>query len=602
MNRRRAFGSVLLFLVFALLLAACGSAPAAPPPAADAPAPAPAADAPATTGATLPNGVVLPADAAPPEYQVYVNYFDNTADFTTVDFMESVYKRGGTGLVDLLSDPLVRLNKDFEVQPAAALSWSSNEDGTVWTFNLDPNLIWSDDTPVTAEDYVITFQYAADPAHAWDFAWFFSAPGAILNWDAAVAGDVPVTEIGVKSDGPHTLIITTESPAPFLPAKMLYSTPFQQKAFETHGPLYNNDPATSVSSGPYILTEFKKGERLVYEANPKYRGSNKPYIQKLISIGARPETFFLGYEAGEVDYVPGAYLQTADNEIIAADPDLQSQVKVNAQDFRTDYLFFDNQNPPFDDMRVRQAFGHIVDRDTLIQSIITPSQGIPAYSFLMPGFPDANSEGLKDIQSFNPERARELLAEAGYPNGEGFPKLTLWLRNESTTRQALAQAIAATIKQELGIDVEVSNKDFKTFMDALNAKPTQVQFGMVSYGIDFLDPSNMLGVWLGSGRHNWANATYDAMVNDASGELDPAKRTTMFQDAERLLVEEAPAVYIYHRLASDLIKPYVKGDVLEPNKAGMAGLQWPGFSAFSDSISSLYITNEVLQYRSEPPR
>jgi ABC-type transport system substrate-binding protein len=599
MNRRRAYVSVLALLVFALLVTACGTAAPATPPEAAAPT---AAEAPATTNAALPNGVVLPADAAPPEYQVYVNYFDNTADFTTVDFMESVYKRGGTGLVDLLSDPLIRLNKDFEAQPAAALSWSSNEDGTVWTFNLDPNLIWSDDTPVTAEDYVITFQYAADPAHAWDFAWFFSAPGAIVNWDAAVAGEVPVTEIGVKAEGPHTLVITTETPAPFLPAKMLYSTPFQKQAFETHGPLYNNDPATSVSSGPYILTEFKKGERLVYEANAKYRGSNKPYIQKLISIGARPETFFLGYEAGEVDYVPGFYLQTADNEIIAADPELQSQVKVNAQDFRTHYLFFDNQNPPFDDMRVRQAFGHIVDRDTLIQSIITSSQGMPAYSFLMPGFPDANSEGLKDIQSYNPERARELLAEAGFPNGEGFPKLTLWLRNESTTRQAAAQAIAATLKQELNIDVEVSNKDFKTFMDALNAKPTEVQFGMVSYGIDFLDPSNMLGVWLGSGRHNWFNDTYDAMVNEAASNLDLAARSATFQQAERMLVEEAPAVFIYHSLASDLIKPYVKGSALEPNKAGMAGLQWPGFSAFSDSISSLYITNEVMQYRSAPPQ
>jgi len=584
-------------LAFSTALAACGAAPPSTPPQAEATA-APAAPA----AATLPNGVTLPPDAAPPEYQVYVNYFDNTADFTTVDFMESVYKRGGTGLVDLLSDPLVRLNKDFEVQPAAALSWESNADGTVWTFNLDPNLIWSDDTPLTADDYVATFQYAADPAHAWDFAWFFSAPGAILNWDKVVAGELPTSELGVKADGPSKLVITTETPAPFLPAKMLYSTPLQKKALEAHGGLYNNDPATSVSSGPFILTEFRKGERLVYEANPKYRGSNKPYIQKLISIGAKPETFFVGYQSGEVDYVPGFYLQTADNEIIAADPELQQEVKVNAQDFRTDYLFFDNQNPPFDDVRVRQAFSHIVDRDTLIKSIITDKQGIPAYSFLMPGFPAANSDGLKDIQSYDPEKARALLAEAGFPGGQGFPKLTLWLRNESATRQAVAQAIAATIKQELGIDVEVSNKEFKTFMDALNAKPTQVQFGMVSYGMDFLDPSNMLGVWLSGGRHNWNNAEYDEKVNAAAATLDETSRTAQFQEAEKLLVTEAPGVYIYHRLVSDLIKPYVKGAALETNKAGTAGLQWPGYSAFSDSISSIYITNDVLKYRTEPPK
>jgi ABC-type transport system substrate-binding protein len=406
----------------------------------------------------------------------------------------------------------------------------------------------------------------------------------------------------VKAEGPNTLVVTTETPTPFLPAKMLYSTPFQKAALEAHGGLYNNDPATSVSSGPFILTEFRKGERLVFEANPKYRGTNKPYLQKLISIGARPETFFVGYQAGEVDFVPGANLQTADNEIIAADPELQAQVKVNAGDFRTDYLFFDTKNPPFDDIRVRQAFGHIIDREALIKSIVTEQQGVPAYSFLMPGFPASNSEGLKDIQSYDPAKAKELLAEAGYPDGAGFPALTLWLRNEAPVRQAMAQAIAATINQELGISVEVQNKDQKVFTDAMNAKPTEIQFGMVSYGMDFLDASNMLGVWLGSGRHNWQNAEFDAMIAEAAAMVDPAAREAKFQEAERLLVTEAPGVFIYHRLVSDIMKPYVKGEALEPNAAGMAGLQWPGFAATSESVSSLYISKDVLNYRSEPPK
>ena len=599
MQRRRSTVLAVLALIVSVVLVACGgAAPSAPPPAADATS-APAANAPAT----LPNGVTLPADAAPPEYQVYVNYFQNDAPYTTLDFMESVYGRGGVGpLNDLISEPLVRLNKDFEVQPAAALSWDSNADGTVWTFNLDPNLVWSDGTPLTADDYVMTFQYAADPKHAWDFSWYYSSPGAILNWDKAVAGEVPPSEISVKADGPNTLVVTTDTPAPFLPAKLLYSTPFQRKAFEAHGPLYNNDPATSVSSGPFILTEFKKGERIVWEANPSYKGSNKPFIQKVISIGAKPETYFLGYQSGEVDFVTGQALQTADNEIVAADTELAQQIRTNAQDFRTDYLFFDNETPPFNDLKVRQAFSHVIDRDTLIKSIITPSQGMPAYSFLMPGFPGANSEGLKDIQRFDPEQARTLLAEAGFPGGAGFPKLTLWLRNEPAVRQAVAQAIAATIKQELGIEVEVQNQDQKIFMEALNAKPTEIKFGMVSYGIDFLDPSNMLGVWLSGGRHNWNNAEFDTMVGEAAANLDTTARMAQFQEAERLLVTEVPAIWIAHRTVGDLMKPYVAGESLSPNKAGSAALQWPGFSVFSDSISSLYITNEVLKSRSEPPK
>lgn len=612
MRRPRIWLFTWLMVVAAMVLAACGGAPATPPTtapaaeptAAEAPAAEPtAAAAEAPAGQTI-NGVTLPDDAAPPEYQVYVTYFPNDAPFTTVDQMESIYNQGGFNPIGgLLGEPLLRLDKDFQVQPAAALTWSSNADATEWTFNLDPNMVWSDGTPLTADDFVASFQYAANPDHAWDFAWYYGPPGAIKNWNEVVAGTVPADELGVKAAGPNTLIVTCDRPTPYMPAKMaVYSIPLQKKALETLGPLYNNDPATSVSSGPYVLKEWRKGEKLVYEANPMYKGANKPYIQKVIVIGAKQETMFAGYQANEADFVSGEALQTADNEIINADPELQKEVRTIANDFRTDYLFFDNKTPPFDNIKVRQAFSHIVDRDAIIQTIVTPSQAIPAYSFLMPGFPAANSEGLKDIQSYDPEKARQLLADAGYPGGQGFPKLTLRLRNESTTRQAVAQAIAATIKQELGIDVEVQNDDFKVFMDDLNAKPTKLQFGMVSYGMDWLDPSNMLGVWLGTGRHNWANADYDRMVNEAAENPDVAARTAEFQEAEKLLVTEAPGVFIYHRTVGNLMKPYLAGPALEANSSGLSGLQWPGFHNASTNISNLYITKDVLKYRSAPPK
>jgi len=609
-----------------MVLAACGgAAPAAPTAAPEAPAatpttaptlapivdqptatPAPVAEEPTAAPEPEPdaetlNGVTLPDDAGPVDQQVYVRYFDNTATFTSIDFMVTVYEGGGNALRDLLSDALIRLDRNFVPQPGAALKWTSNEDATVWTFELDPNLMWNDGTPVTADDYVATFQYSGSQEAAWDFAWYYSAPGALKNWDKAVAGEVPATDIGVRAEGPHTLVFETETPAPFLPAKLMYSDALQKKALEANGPRYNNDVATSVSAGPYVLTEWSIGERLVYEANPDYKGTNRPYWQRLINIGAKTDTFFAGYQAGEVDHVTGEYLTTADNEIVANDPELSAQVRLTAQDFRTDYLFFDCQNPPFNDVRVRQAFGHIVDRDSLIKNIITPTQGIPAYSFLMPGFPGSNSQALSSIQSYDPEKARALLAEAGFEGGAGFPKLELWLRSEAPVRQAVAQAIAATIKQELGIEVEVSNKEFKTFMEALNAKPTQLQFGMVSYGIDYLDPSNMLGVWLATGRHNWQNATFDDMVNSASAMADPVERIKIFQDAEKLMVEEAPAVWIYHRTVADVLKPYVKGEALEPNVGGFSGIQWPGVSAFSNNLSTLYMDSTVSELRPTPP-
>jgi ABC-type oligopeptide transport system substrate-binding subunit len=598
--RSRRHPIALLVLILALALAACGGAapPAgqapdatAPAAATSAPAASAATEAPAAAGSGTLNGVTLPPDAAPAEQQVFISYYDNTADFTTVDFYESVYKRADAR-TDLLSDPLVRINKNFEIVPAAATAWEVDASGLVWTFTLDPNLIWSDDTPVTANDYVATLRYGADPEHAWDFTWFFN--GIIAGWDEVVAGTKPLEELGVVAVDDHTLQITTQAPAPYLPAMMLYSNPLQQQALEAHGGLYNSDPATSVSSGPFVLVEWSKGERLVYEANPKYRGTNKPYIQKIINIGAAPATMFAGYQAGEVDFVNGQYLSPADNEIIASDPALQAESRPHQGDFRTDYLFFDTQNPPFNDLKVRQAFSHVVDRDGLIQSIIKGSQGIPAYSFLMPGFPAANSEGLSEIQRYDPTVAKQLLAEAGYPDGAGFPDVTLWLRNEPPVRQAVAQAIAASIKQNLGIEVAVSNKEFKTFTDALNAKPTEIQFGMVSYGFDFLDPSNMLSVWLGGGRHNWNNTSFDTMVKEAAAFTgDGAERVAMFQAAERLLVEEVPAVFIYHRTVSDIYKPYLKGSELEPDNSGFAAIHWPGYTNGSTIVGSMYVSQEV---------
>jgi|HigsolmetaAR202D_1030399.scaffolds.fasta_scaffold00023_58 ABC-type dipeptide transport system, periplasmic component len=623
LNRRR-FLALFASTGASALLAACGGSapetPAAQAPTTDAPAAPAATSTPVPTLApvvaptavpeptkevatTAEGGVVYPDDAAPIEYQTFVTYIDNTANFTSPDFLETVYNQGGFGsIVNVLGEPLIRLNKNFEVQPAAATSWEANEDATVWTFHLNPELVWSDGTPLTAHDYVHTFRYAADPEHAWDFAWYYSEPGAIVNWDAVVAGEKPLEELGVTAIDDYTLEFKTESPAPFLPAKLLYSQALQKAAFEKHGPLYNTDPATSVSAGPYILKEWTKGSRLVYEANPNYKGNNKPYIQKVICIYAKPETMFTGYQQGEVDFVHSQFLSSADLELINADPELAKQVRLNSGDFRTDYLFFDVTKAPFDDIRVRQAISHVVDRDTIITNILTNGQAIPAYSFLMPGFPASNSDGLKDIQAYDPEKAKALLAEAGYPDGQGFPKLTLWLRNEPQVYQQVAQAIAASIKQNLGIEVEVSNKDYKTFMDALNAKPTQIDFGMVSYGIDFLDPSNMLGVWLSGGRHSWSNEQFDALVREASASLDMEGRIKQFMDAERILVEDVPAIWISHRTRGDLLKPYFAGSELEANIGGFSAIQWPDFSNHSSVIGSMYVTKDVLNYRKEPPK
>lgn len=525
----------------------------------------------------------LPDDAAAPDQQVFV-VASNLENDKTPDFYESVYERVSEGSADIFSDPLVRLNRNFEIIPGAALEWSGNEEGTVWTFSLDPALMWNDGNPVTANDWVTTLRYGADPAHLWDFTWYFQ--GIIKGWDEAIAGEIPLEELGVRQGAnENELIVETQAAAPYLPAMLLYSTPLSAAALEEHGPLYNSNPETSVSSGPMRLAEWLIDQRVVYEKNPDYAGSLAVPVNKVVIKLADPATYFIMYQNDEIDYMQ----YPAPAELVVAQTEFPEQIYSSAGDFRTHYLFFDVTKEPFDKLEVRQAFSHAIDRDAIKSQILGPA-GTPAYSWLAPGFPASDSEGLSSIQNFDVAKAKELLAAAGYADPSTFPPQVLQVRSPTPLISSVAQASANMLRDNLGIAIEVQDVDSDTFMDSLNAKPTEILLGFVSYGMDFLDPYNMLSVWLSGGRHSWANDDYDQLVREAASFTgDPDERTTMFQDAERILVEDVPGVFVYHETPVQLIKPWVKGVFLEPDASGITSLHWPGYSAGSTVPAELYI-------------
>jgi ABC-type transport system substrate-binding protein len=592
-------------MAVSLIAAACAQAqPAATPtnlpvstnlpaPATYTPIPASAATtAPATAAPTTASaaggqvnafGVTLPADAAPPAQQ-FIRL--QTDEGKVVNFAEGVYNR--TAYSDMLATPLVRINKNFEIVPAGAESWEGSADGKTWTYHLDKNLTWSDGNPVIADDYVFTFQYQADPKHAWDFTWFWSD---IHNWDNAVAGKVPTTDIGVKAVDDYTLQFTTDLAAPFFPAQALYARPLSHKAFVKSGEFYDNNPATAVSSSPWILTEWTKGKQMVFSPNLKYTGKDKPFLEKIIIVFGPTAKDFVSYQANEVDLA--ANFTPADISLISADPQLSKEYHPGFGDFRTNYLSFDTYHAPFNDLKVRQAFAQAIDRTSIINNIIH-KQGIAAYSFLMPGFPDASSAALaKDtVNQFDPAAAQKLLADAGFPGGKGFPALTLELRQENDLNKAMANAIAGMLKDNLGIQVDISNIDQKTFMADLNAH--KITFYLVSYGFDYLDASNMLGVWLSKGRHAWKNDQFDKLVTDATSFTGaPADRSKMFMDAEKILVDDVGGIFLYHLTPGDIYRPYLKGSELDPDKTGVATWHWPAPEDISTLPLTLYIANTV---------
>jgi ABC-type transport system substrate-binding protein len=523
----------------------------------------------------------LPEDAASPEEQVLRVPCDNSRNETTFDFNVSVYQRYCNS--DLFSDTLIDLDKDFNIVPANAVSWAVGEDGLTWTIKLREGVMWSDGTPVTAYDYEATYRYSASPEAAWDFTWFYA--GMIKNWNEVIAGDLPVEELGIKAIDDLTLQMTTVDVFPALPGVLKFGFLLQKKALEEHGPLYNNDPATSVSSGPFMLESIDPGNSVVLVANPSYTGFRPPRIQRIEGIYMAPATYFAAFQNGEIDRVPYEYLGPADFSIIESDPILKDNYLRHFGDFRTDYLLFDTFNPPFNDLNVRKAFAYAVDRESIVKNVYGEIKAMPAHAMLMPGFPDADvDDTLAEYQTYDCPKAKQYLADAGFPNGEGFPALEMWMRNEAAAMSSVYQAVATSVAQCLGISIEASNKDFKVYMDALNAKPTQIQVGSISYGMDFVDASNMLGIWVSTGRHSWKNEAFDKLVIEAGAIVDDvAKRSQMFKDAERILVDDVGGVFIAHRWQGDLFQPYVMGDSIRvPDSKGISGWHFNNLNVLSD--------------------
>jgi ABC-type transport system substrate-binding protein len=528
-------------------------------------------------------GRPLPPDAAPPTSQV-LRVFSQPAE--TVDSFVTWYKRpqntDSNPWTEMQSNPLMRVDKNFNLVPAGAKSWEVSKDGLTWTFHLDNTQAWSDGTTVTAEDYVSTFRFGADPKHAWDFAWYF---GFIKGWDDAVKGKTAVSQIGVQQGAdPYTLIVTTAEPTPFLPQAILYSAPLNARSLAKYGPYYNNDPKTSISSGPYILEEWTKDQRIVYVANPKYNGI-KPYITRVEIKFADLNTEFDAYRNNEID-VAGNF-SPAQLQVIDSDPALRVQYRRGFDDFRIYYLGFDTDHAPFNNLKVRQAFSHAVDREAIAKSIIR-QQGVAAYGMLMPGFPGSNQSDLKEIQSYDSALAKKLMADAGYPDGKGFPKLDMWLRSENALGQAVGNAIGAELKKNLGVETTITNQERKTFMETLNSH--KLQFYMVPYGMDYLDPSNMLGIWVSGGRHTWKNAEFDKLVKTAASMMgNQQQRMTMFHQAEKILVTDVGFIPIFHPMPGFMWKPYVKGDALTTNKLGLVMWPWQGWAGYSTMHESVYV-------------
>ena len=250
-----------------LYLAAC----AAPAPA-NAPAAAPAAPAAAAGPVVNSLGVTLPADAAPLDQQVVYLQSGNNISVSADWFKVNYRQLPGTGLG---GEPLAILDKDMNLIPGAAESWAVLDDKLTWHFKLRKELQWSDGTPLKAQDWVNSFQYGADPATGFDFAWYFFF---MKNWTAVNSGKLPVDQLGCRAVDDYTLEIVTENPAPYVPGWLAVAVPHPKHAFDKYGDAWSLKPETYVASGPFTLAKVEPDGQTVWEINKKYTGVMKPLV------------------------------------------------------------------------------------------------------------------------------------------------------------------------------------------------------------------------------------------------------------------------------------------------------------------------------------
>jgi oligopeptide transport system substrate-binding protein len=438
--------------------------------------------------------------------------------------------------------------------PAAAERWETSADALTWTFHLRPGLKWSNGEPLTADDFVQSWRRALTPAVACPNAYLFSV---VKNADAFTAGTLTnPTALGFAAPDDRTVVITLSQPTATLP---LYTAlpcwhPVNPRvlarfdAMERRGPNWTA-PENFVGNGPFTLVEWSPNARLVAAHNPHYWNSAQTGLQRLVFFPTdNLEVEERNFRAGQlhVTYnIPPAKLASYRE----AGGHLKSDPMLDIR-----YLIFNTRRPPLDDPKVRRALALAVDRPAISRAIFFGGYA-PATSFVPVSCGDYVSP---PSVAHDPATARQLLADAGYPGGRGFPTLGLELTNSDMMPQ-VGEALQAQWKKELGIDVTVEPLEAKSKMQNLFARNFAISIG--GWSADFADPVSYLAL-LGSNSGNnfagWADADYDRLLAEAARTTEPAARLAIFQRAEARLLAEAPVSTLLFVANNYLLHPAVK--------------------------------------------
>ena len=455
---------------------------------------------------------------------------------------------------------LMKFDPNYKPMPWLAERFEASPKGDVYTFYLRPGLKWSNGDPLTAQDFVWSYQRKLDPATAADYPGFFYD---IKNAQKINKGDIKdLTQLGVQAKDDMTLEFTLEGPRGYFHVLMAYAAtaPAHKATVEKHGDKWT-EPGNIVSNGMYVLEGWEHNKQVVLKKNPLYFEKDKILLERVVRPIIASPAQLLAYENNEIDFVevPAAHFKR-----IQADAKLSKEM-IPYDAPITWYLTPQVTHPPFDDVRVRRAVSHAIDRKVIAEKVIQ-GMGMPAHAYIPPGLPGhidaAKHPKYVELQRFDPKLAVEALKGTKYEGAKNWPKITLTMREEGPNPKAMAEAIQAMLAQNLRMTVELEVLEQRVFRERL--WKLDLQFIFIRWFADYPDPHNeyydtLYSKLAGGRRQAWSNAEFDALLEKGREELDWQKRLEIYMKAEEILQQDVGYVPVVWGLFFGMFKPWVQG-------------------------------------------
>ena len=441
---------------------------------------------------------------------------------------------------------LLTIDQNNQIAPGQAEKYEVSEDGLTWTFTLRDGLKWSDGTPLTAQDFVYSWKRVTDPAVAAPYA--ETVLSMVKGYNEAVAGNIDALAVSAPDD--KTFVVELSQPCSYFASIAAFATlsPVQKATIEKNGEAWAVSAETYIGNGSFYITEWVPGSHIVMSKNPNYWNADAIKLDSIkFVLMEDANAAFSAYKSGEVAMIKS--VPTEEIPSLTGNDDFHVEPIIG-----TYYVSLNDSIEPFTNPLVRKALSLAIDRDYVANTLMQGTYS-PATNFIGEGWVDTdgssfmeNANGGKpyiDTTNFeaNLEEAKKLLAEAGYPNGEGFPKIT-YSTNEAGYHKVFAE-YAQQAWGELGITLEVEIVEWSSFTPLRRAGDYQIsRNGWVG---DYSDPSNMLDLFMSTNGNNdgkYSNPDYDAAMEIARTTTDLAERSAALHKAEDILMDDAAAIPI----------------------------------------------------------